>query len=84
MTENHETKPGVGARLRVPAKIVIGLLAVYAPLVAVSLLDRPYLLGKAYLVVGIWAAEAILWYWLDGRVFNRAERQRAGWHAEPF
>jgi hypothetical protein len=84
MKTERETTSRVGARLRIPARVVTGLLAVYAPLVAVLLFDHRYVVGKAYLVLGIWAAEAILWHWLDGHVLNRGERRRGRWHAEPF
>jgi hypothetical protein len=70
-------------RLGAPARTVVGLLAVYAPLVLVFAFDHRHLLARAYLVAAIWAAEAIVWYWLDGRAVKRAEHRRgAGWHPE--
>jgi hypothetical protein len=51
-------------RLVEPIKVVIGLLAVYAPIVLVLALHRMPI-AKAYFAVSIWAIEGILWYALD-------------------
>jgi hypothetical protein len=63
-------------RLSGHVKVLVGLTAVYAPPTLVLLLHRNPL-AKVYLVVGIWAIEGIVWYWLDGHVINR-HRQRPG------
>jgi hypothetical protein len=56
-------------------KIVLGLLAIYGP-VALVLATHRSVLGKVYLVIGIWAIEGIVWYWHDGHSARRARLQQ--------
>jgi hypothetical protein len=51
-------------RLVEPMKVVVGLLAVYAPIVLVLALHRMPI-AKAYFALSIWAIEGILWHLLD-------------------
>jgi hypothetical protein len=69
-------------RLRRHLKLLVGLLAVYAPPALVVQLHRTPL-AKVYLVLGVWAIEWIVWYWLDGRVLSRRRGQDpASWSPE--
>jgi hypothetical protein len=58
--------------LGVYARTVVSLLAVYAPPTLVLLLHRGPL-ASVYLVVGIWAIEGIVWYWLKNHVIDRGD-----------
>jgi hypothetical protein len=60
-------------RLGENVKLLVGLLAIYGPVVLVTLLVRGGILGKTYFVVSIWAIEGIAWYWY----YLRALRRRA-------
>ncbi len=67
-------------RLNQHMKVLAGLLAIYGPPVLVLQLHRPPL-AKAYLALGMWAIEAIIWHWLDTRLVNKTvaseqDRQR--------
>ena len=57
-------------------KLLMGLLAIYAPVVLVLLLVRGGVLGKTYFVWGIWAIERIVWYCYYIRALNRRARDR--------
>ena len=56
-------------------KVLVRLLAVYGPIVLVVLQPHRGPIAKAYLAVGIWAIEGVLWYWLNDRVANRRARE---------
>ena len=61
-------------RLNQHVKVLVGLLAVYGPVILVLQLQRRPMV-KAYFALGIWAIEGILWYWHTSWVANRRERQ---------
>jgi hypothetical protein len=74
--ESRDDTPARSGRMHTLAghtRTILSLLAVYAPPVLVLLLNRGPL-AKAYLVIGIWAIEGILWYWLKAHVIDRARR----------
>jgi hypothetical protein len=74
--DRHDASAERGGRLRnlgSHARTAISLLAVYAPPVLVLLLNKGPI-AKLYLVIGIWAIEGIVWYWLKAHVIDRAER----------
>jgi hypothetical protein len=68
-SESADAATNPRRRLTQPIKIIVGLLAVYTPIVLVLALHRMPI-AKAYFALSIWATEGILWYWLD----NRAHR----------
>jgi hypothetical protein len=55
-------------------KILLGLLAIYGPVALVFAAHRGAL-GKAYLLLAIWAVEGIVWYWHDGHDARRERRR---------
>ncbi len=63
----------LAARIAINLKVLAGLFAVYAPIVAVLLLHRRPL-AKIYLVLGAWAVEGILWYCYGGLLARRRRR----------
>lgn len=77
--EQSATAParfGPARRLAAQARVLVGLFAIYAPPALVVQLHKD-VLAKVYLVVGIWAIEGILWYWLNDRAADHRRRQDA-------
>jgi hypothetical protein len=67
---NGEPPSGALERMSHAARILVGLIAVYAPpVVVLQLHHKP--LASVYLVLAIWAIEGLVWYWLEGRVARR-------------
>lgn len=64
------------------ARIVLGLLAVYAPIILGVLSDGRLLGGRIYVVLSLWAVEGIAWYWHESRVDRRRRRELGIWTAE--
>jgi hypothetical protein len=64
------------------ARIVLGLLAVYAPIVIGVLSNGRLLGGRIYVVLSLWAIEGIAWYWHENRVDSRRRRELGIWTPE--
>jgi hypothetical protein len=68
-------------RLAGHARILAGLAAIYGPVV-LALMTHRMILGKVYVVVGLWATEGIVWYWHQIWVENRRNRHLGAWTTE--
>ncbi len=83
LPEGHLIKQDVPTRssarlgdLRSNLRVLVGLLAVYAPIVVVLLFNRRPL-AKIYLVIGAWAIEGIIWYCCGGLLAGRRRHDAA-------
>lgn len=66
-TSQHQTAPGSESTSRWRlTSVAIGLVAVYLPIALALALHRT-LIGKAYIVLAIWAVEGILWQLRESR-----------------
>lgn len=87
-TQAHSTagaqNGGLVRRLHGRLKLVLGLLAIYAPIVLVVVAqDRRGPVQKVFLLCAIWALEGILWAWQEGRsARRRARREGPAWRPE--